>query len=264
MSNFKMGEYKITNEALKTWNLPKGAEVLDIGCGQGETVAYVEKEYGYKACGIDLSKAMIKQGLDQNPKLNIKHGDGEFLDGFLSYSFDGVMMECVLSLIGLPDEALHEAYCVLKKGGKLFISDLYIKDPDPEFLKAVEMEAQRQKNEPHSEDGCGSEHTQDSCGEYTDEVCGDCSDCDDCNECGGQEEHESECEEEPRYRAVNFRSEGKFLITPLLEELREIGYTNIEWKDCSVDLDSSYVAAKMNEAVLDHKTGFFMLTADKV
>ena len=34
-------------------------------------------------------------------------------------------MQDVLPLINLPDEALHEAYCVLKKGGRLVIVDEY-------------------------------------------------------------------------------------------------------------------------------------------
>ncbi|MCG8485370.1 MAG: class I SAM-dependent methyltransferase [Clostridia bacterium] len=278
MSNLKPEEFRITDQALGIWNLKKGAEVLDIGCGQGETVEYLEKEYGYKARGIDLSKAMIKRGLARNPKLNIQYGDGEFLDGFLSYSFDGVMMENVLSFIGLPDEALHEAYCVLKKGGKLFISDLFIKDPDTELLKAVEIEAQKQQSMPHPEDGCGSEHGEEECGcgEHTEE-CGEVSDCDDCSDCGGCGEGESESEraEEHRYRAVNFRSNGRFLIPPLLKQLKEIGYTNIAWEDCSVELDD-VVAKRMREDTSEgrlcremlnpnhkYKTGYFMLTAKK-
>lgn len=267
MSNFKPGEFKVTDQALGIWNLPKSAEVLDIGCGQGETVEYLEKEYGYKVCGIDLSNDLIKQGLDRNPNLNIQYGDGEFLDGFLSYSFDGVMMECVLSLIGLPDEAIHEAYCVLKKGGKLFISDLYLKDPEPEFLKAVELEAEKERNTPHHHDhdhegGYESGHSEDGCAEHTEES-GGCSDCDDCGECDG-EEHESVIVEEPRYRTVNFRSDGRFLMTPLVEQLQEIGYTNIQWKDCSKELDNSVAEKMMSLKPHDkYQTGFFMLTAEK-
>ena len=53
-----------------------------------------------------------------------------------------------------PDEALHEAYCVLKKGGKLVIVDEYHKDPDPKKMKAVAIEAQRQSKIPHKEGDC--------------------------------------------------------------------------------------------------------------
>lgn len=240
MSNLKPGGFRITKKAVGQWKLPKEAKVLDIGCGRGETLEFLEKEFGFNGSGIDLSMALIKEGKTRNPDLNIQYGDGEFLDGFLSYSFDGVTMECVLSLINLPDEALHEAYCVLKKGGKLFISDLYIKDPEPEFIKALAIEAERQRKKPHKE--------------------GDCDDC--------AEDHKN--------IPVEFRSGGRFLIEPLLAQLKEIGFTNIAWEDCSLELDNYVAEMMMNEGKVDpcfckeacnpndkYKTGYFMLTAEK-
>lgn len=241
MNDFKPGEFRITKKAMEIWKLPKGSKVLDIGCGHGDTVEYLEKEYGYECSGIDLSMARIEEGKTRNPERNIKCGDGEFLDDYSSYSFDGVIMECTLSLINLPDEALHEAYCVLKKGGKLFLSDLYIKNPDPGFMKALQIEAEREKSKPHKEGECGTD-----------------------------------CEEEHKNRVVDFRSDGRFLITPLIEQLAEIGYRNIAWIDCSLELEN-YVAEKlMKDGTLEgclcdvalhpkdnFKTGYFMLTAEK-
>lgn len=241
MNNFKPGEFRITKRAMEIWKLPKGAAVLDIGCGLGETMEYLEKEFGYKCSGIDLSMARIKEGKTRNPNLNMQYGDGEFLDGFSSLSFDGVTMECVLSVINLPDEALHEAYCILKKGGRLFLSDLYIKNPEPGFAKALQIEAERQSRIPHKEDACGTE-----------------------------------CAEEHKTRALGFRASGRFLMEPLMKQLEEIGYQNIAWEDCSMELDT-YVAEKiMRDGTLegclceealcpkdDYKTGYFMLTAQK-
>ena len=62
-----------------------------------------------------MNLRFIEEGSKANPDLDIRLGDGEFLDDFSSKTFDGVFMECVLSVINMPDEALHEAYCVLKK-----------------------------------------------------------------------------------------------------------------------------------------------------
>lgn len=301
MSNLKPGEFRITDQAMKKWNLAKGATVLDIGCGQGETVEYLEKEYGYQANGIDLSKDMIKEGLSRNPKLNIKYGDGEFLEDYTSFSLDGVLMECTLSLVAMPDEALHEVYCVLKKGGKLFISDLYLKNPTPEFMKELELEAERQKNLPHEEGSCGGDHGHDhghdqlaeACGGTSEGGCGDCTlctetACGDCTQstesgtgdCGGHEEgeeHEHDFEyTHDRKKAVSFRASGRFLKTPLMEQLERMGYTNVAWEDCSQELDT-YVAEKlMSDGTLEgcfceeslhpkdeYKTGYFMLTAEK-
>ena len=241
MSNFRPGGFKITKKAMEIWKLPEGSEVLDIGCGTGDTVIFLEKEYGFECCGIDLSMARIKEGKSKYPNLNIKYGDGEFLDDFSSFSLDGILMECTLSLIKLPEEVLHEIYCVLKKGGRLFLSDLYIKDPDPGFIKLLRIEAERQSRKPHKEGECGTD-----------------------------------CEEEHKNRLNSFRSDGRFLMEPLVEQLKEIGFQSISWEDCSLELDNFVAEMLMKEGTLEgcicdaafhpkdyFKTGYFMLTAEK-
>ena len=199
-----------------------------------------------KGIWVSVQRDRSFHGKDQgrktrNPDLDIKYGDGEFLDDFPSFSFDGVAMECVLSLINLPDEALHEAYCVLKKGGKLFVSDLYIKNPDPGFATALKIESERQSRKPHKEGECGTD-----------------------------------CEEEHRNRLSTFRASGRFLMEPLMEQLTEIGYTNIKWEDCSMELNNFVAEKLMKDGCLEgclcdeaihpkdsFKTGYFMLTAEK-
>lgn len=241
MSDLKPGGFRITKKAMDAWKLPKNSKVLDVGCGLGETVEFLETEYGFQCTGIDLSMARIKDGKTRNPNLDIRYGDGEFLDDFSSFAFDGVLMECTLSLINLPDEALHEAYCVLKKGGRLFLSDLYIKNPDQGFVQALKIEAERQRKKPHNEGECGTE-----------------------------------CADEHKKRTVEFRSEGRFLVEPLLELLAEIGYRNVAWEDCSQELNNFVAEKLMKDGTLegclcdealnpkDHfKTGYFMLTAEK-
>ena len=108
------GEFRITREAIEFCNFPKGSTILDIGCGEGDSSDFLTKHYGLEVTGVDLDPKAVKKAKAQFPDLTFKEGDGEFLDGFESRSFDGVMMECVLSQINLPIEAVHEAYCVLK------------------------------------------------------------------------------------------------------------------------------------------------------
>ena len=249
MSCLKSGEFRAAKKAIDNWKLPKDAAVLDIGCGLGKTMEFLQQEYGYHCSGIDISLERVREAKERNSELNISYGDGEFLDAFSSYSFDGITMEGVLSEINMPDEALHEAYCVLKKGGKLFISDLYIKNPEPGFVKALRIEAERQSRKPHKEQECSTD-----------------------------------CEEEHRNRLISFRSSGRFLIEPFLEQLKEIGYHNIHWEDCSEEMDQSRAeklldAEKLNEisdtkrvqtsgskrvqTSDNYETGYFLLTAEK-
>lgn len=237
MAVMRPGKFDITDAALKIWDLPEGSKVLEVGCGEGDCTQYLSDEYGFDVDGIDLNLEMVRKAKKAHPDLNIRYGDGENLADYMSFTFDGVVMECVLSLINLPDEALHEAYCVLKKGGKLFISDLYMRDPAPELLKSVEIEAKRQARIPHEEGSCDSD--------------------------------------EDKMRFVDFRFEGRFFEKPLIRMLREVGYTNIRFEDRTEDL-KTYVAEKiladgrdafdtcMNYAdYKDKQTGYFMVTAEK-
>jgi SAM-dependent methyltransferase len=54
--------------------IPKGARVLEIGCGLGDTLAALEPSYGV---GIDFSPTMIEQAKSNHPNLTFVIGDVE-------------------------------------------------------------------------------------------------------------------------------------------------------------------------------------------
>ena len=125
------GGLELTERAFETCVLPDNAKVLDVGCGTGRTAAWLKKRFALQVTGIDISPEAIALAKENVPDAEFFEGDGEFLD-FPSYTFDCVLMECTLSLISKPLEAVHEAFCVLKDGGKLIISDLYFTGKAPE------------------------------------------------------------------------------------------------------------------------------------
>lgn len=211
MTIMRPGSFAITDRGIDLAKLPKGAKVLDIGCGEGDAVAHLCTEKGMDAEGIDMNLAMVSAAKEKHPDVRVKFGDGEFLDDYSSYTFDAVMMECVLSLINIPDESLHEAYCVLKKGGRLILSDLYYKDPDPKQMRAVKIEAARLAMKPHKE---------------------------------------GDCEEHPE-RFVDFRLNGVFFEKPLRAQLEEIGYRIVAFEDRSTDLDNYVAQQLMDGAKLE-------------
>lgn len=228
------GAFTITDQAMSVCGFNKGSHILEIGCGEGETTEHLEKEYGFQVTALDTSLEMVRIAKERNLKAKIQYGDGEFLEDFTSKSFDGVVMECVLSQINLPDEALHEAYCVLRDGGKLFISDLYLKNPEPGMVRALDIEAKRLARIPHEASSCSDD-----------------------------------CADDHKKRVVNFRHENVFLLEPLKQTMKEMGFEVLETKDFSGELDS-YVA----EAILKGEpckempsapkgTGYFMLVARK-
>ncbi|MEA4923076.1 MAG: class I SAM-dependent methyltransferase [Eubacteriaceae bacterium] len=228
------GEFRITDKAMKICGFEKGAKILEVGCGEGDTTEHLEKDLGYEVSAIDTSLDMVSRTKARGLDAEVKYGDGEFLEGFSSFSFDGVVMECVLSLINMPDEALHESWCVLKKGGKLFISDMCHKDPDPDIMAAVARKAAEESIKPHEE--------------------GECSD---------------DCAEDHKQRLVDFRYDGKFFVEPLKKMLKSIGYKIVMEEDRSMDLDSYAAEKMMNGEEPDtcikntKKTGYFMLVAEK-
>lgn len=184
------GNFDPIKEAMDICAFPPGARILDAGCGEGDTLAFLERTYGVKGTGIDRSDELLRRGREKYPELDLRRGETELLD-FSSFEFDGVVMECVLSLSSLQLESLHEAWCVLKKGGKLILTDLYIIDPDPAEAARVRKEAEEARRAPHKE--------------------GDC--------------------ERERNAPSEYCLSGAFITESLLEALHEVGFERLFWSD---------------------------------
>jgi len=148
------GGAALTQKAIETAKLPGGAKVLDMGCGEGDTVALLAERYGFEAVGIDLSSKLIDNGKARHAGLDLRRMEAQFLD-FGSKSFDAVVMECSLSAMRLQEDVAFEAYCVLKPGGKLIISDLYLKNPDQEAVAKMLADAREKASRPKAEGACG-------------------------------------------------------------------------------------------------------------
>jgi len=103
-------------------SLPKGAELLDIGCGTG---LFVEKyiSVGGSAIGLDLSRRMIERARYRCPATDFTIGTGESIP-FCDNSFDAVSSLMVFSYLKDPHVMLDEAYRVLKPGGAIAICTL--------------------------------------------------------------------------------------------------------------------------------------------
>lgn len=94
--------------------ITKGASVLDLGCGDGELLAYLTRERQVHAQGIELSEDAIlrcvKEGLSVFQQ-DIDTGLSEYADN----SFDYVILNQTLQQVKKPDYALQEALRVGKK-----------------------------------------------------------------------------------------------------------------------------------------------------
>ena len=107
-------------------NLPRGARILDVGCGPGELVLELTRK-GYDAWGVDISSGMVVEATRtlENGGFpgfrQIRVGDIEELD-FPDQSCDVVVAAGVLEYQKQDGKALSEMRRVLKKGGYLILN----------------------------------------------------------------------------------------------------------------------------------------------
>lgn len=130
------GGLRITDKIARKCQFGKTV-LLDIGCGTGITIEFLEKNYGVCGIGIDISKKNIERGKKRNPALQLLKGDATSMV-FGTEIFDAVLMECSLSTMENRVETLKEAFRVLKPEGRLVITDLYIKDPEEQKLQKTD------------------------------------------------------------------------------------------------------------------------------
>ena len=95
--------------------VPQGARVLDLGCGRGELLAYLQEHKGCTGYGVELDDtnvlACVKRGV-QVLQFNLDEGLGLFAD----QSFDVVLQIDTLQHLRNAETMLRETVRVGKQG----------------------------------------------------------------------------------------------------------------------------------------------------
>jgi len=94
----------------------KGVRLLDVATGPGY-VAAAAAEQGASAVGVDFSAVMVAHARRYYKGAEFREGDAEELP-FPEGSFDAVVMNFGLLHLGRPDQAIAEAYRVLRPEGR--------------------------------------------------------------------------------------------------------------------------------------------------
>lgn len=119
------GGIELTRRGLAVADIRPGGRVVDIGCGAGATVGLLS-ELGFDAVGLDADAATVSAAAAAYPAARFVMGDACALP-FGDEVADGILTECVLSLVPDAKKALEEASRVLRYGGSLILTDLYAK-----------------------------------------------------------------------------------------------------------------------------------------
>lgn len=98
--------------------------VCDMGCGPGQVARYLH-ERGARACGVDLSPAMVAQARRLHPpEIGFAVGDMLALEGVADEAYGGVA--AFYSIVNLPPaslgRALRELHRTLRRTGTLLVA----------------------------------------------------------------------------------------------------------------------------------------------
>lgn len=100
--------------------VPRGAKVLDVGCGTGEMAEQLMRR-GYEAWGLDIAAPMIRRARDRCASDRFEVADLEHLP-FADDTFDAAVCLGVIEYLDTDERALRELWRVLKPGGRVVVS----------------------------------------------------------------------------------------------------------------------------------------------
>lgn len=103
-------DYQVISE----W-IPRGARVLDLGCGDGELLAHLARVRDVRGYGLELDMANIRQCVARGVNV-IQRDLDEGLADFAKDSFDIVVMSQALQVVQEPDALLAEMLRVGHRG----------------------------------------------------------------------------------------------------------------------------------------------------
>lgn len=125
------GGLRLSKKILETLDIDEETKILDVGCGTGQTMAYIAERYGCKVTGIDVQEKMVEKAnhrfKDLQLSIQCQRGDVESLP-FDRNSFDYILSESVLTFTDL-ENALKEIKRLLKESGT-FIAVEMVKEKE--------------------------------------------------------------------------------------------------------------------------------------
>lgn len=115
------GGLQLTQKILAEEKINNDTILLDVGCGTGQTAAYLQQQYGCSVSALDNNSIMLEKAQQRFSSLNLpidaKVGDIENLP-YPDKHFDIALSESVFSFTNVTS-AIRELKRVLKPNGRL-------------------------------------------------------------------------------------------------------------------------------------------------
>lgn len=127
--SFHPGGLKLTEQLGTLLGLTPQSRVLDIASGLGASALFLAERFGCEVLGIDYSSQNVEQAdaaavaKGAYARVRFQIGDAERLP-VEDASFDAVICECAFCTFPDKAAAAHEFARVLRKGGRVGLSDL--------------------------------------------------------------------------------------------------------------------------------------------
>ena len=120
------GGIKLTKQIFENEKINKFSRILDVGCGTGQTSAYLAARYGAKVTGMDINPIMVEKAKNRMIKYQLPV---EIIQGSIEKcplpdsKYDFIISESVLSFVNKP-RALKEIFRLLKYDGRFIANEL--------------------------------------------------------------------------------------------------------------------------------------------
>lgn len=120
------GGFNLTKAILENENIQPNESVLDVGCGTGQTAAFLAEKYNCQVTAIDNHPIMIQKARQRFKKIKVPvmvlEEDLHNLD-FVDSSFDLIISESVIVFTDIS-RTLKEISRVLKSDGSLIMIEM--------------------------------------------------------------------------------------------------------------------------------------------
>ena len=140
-----VGIHRVWKDAMMDWLAPRaGQRLLDVAGGTGDiSFKFLRRAGSGHATVLDITESMLLEGRqraeanDMDTQLDWAVGDARALP-FKDNTFDVYTISFGIRNVTRPQEALNEAYRVLKPGGRLMVLE-FSQLPNPLMQKAYDL-----------------------------------------------------------------------------------------------------------------------------